>query len=116
MSLRLTIHQLSKVRSFIIILCVILCTTSIDAQISKASQRAYDKAVVAYEQKDIDATQAALKKAIEKSPEFAAAFFFLAQTYRDQRDESSTLVALYTGLRIDDSEFPIGWIEVAELN
>ena len=116
MSLRLTIHQLSKVRSFIIILCVILCTTSIHAQISKASQRAYDKAIVAYEQKDIDATQAALKKAIDKSPEFAAAFFFLAQTYRDQRDESSTLVALYTGLRIDDSEFPRGWIEVAELN
>tara|TARA_B110000116_G_C16787193_1_gene561594 strand:- start:223 stop:2274 length:2052 start_codon:yes stop_codon:yes gene_type:complete len=115
MSLSRTIHQLSKVRNFIVILCVILGAASSEAQVTRASQRAFDRAVVAYEQRNVTATQMELKKAIEKSPEFAEAFFLLAQTYRDQHDESTALVALCMGLRIDDSHYPRGWLELAEL-
>jgi len=115
MSLSLTIHQLSKVRNFIILLYVILGATSTEAQVTRASQRAFDRALVAYEQRDVTATQMELKKAIDKSPEFSEAFFLLAQTYRDQNDESSALVALLMGLSIDDSHYLRGWLELAEM-
>ncbi len=85
------------------------------AQVSKGARKAYERAIDAYVEKDFATAQSELNKAINKSPEFALAYFLRAQILQDEGSEVFAVDALKKGLEIDDSEYPRGWFQLAEL-
>lgn len=94
---------------------VSLKSDQVTAQASRSSKRLYQKAMDAYEVRDYAQTISILDKAILKSPNFALAWFFLAQTHRELSQDSIAIVKLSMALSLDDSMYKRGWLELAEL-
>ena len=92
-----------------------LTEVEVTAQVSRSAQRSYEKALDAYAMKDFPQTITELNKAVTKSPNYALAWFLLAQTHRDILQDSIAIVELQRALNIDDTLYKRGWIELAEL-
>ena len=92
-----------------------LSSVEVTAQVSRSAQRSYEKALDAYAVKDFSLTIAELDKAVKKSPDYALAWFLLAQTHRDLSSDSIAIIHLKRALNIDDSLYKKGWLELAEL-
>jgi len=69
----------------------------------------------AYTSSDFSLTITELDKAVKKSPNYALAWFLLAQTHRDLSRDSIAIIELKRALYIDDSLYKKGWLELAEL-
>ena len=92
-----------------------LSSVEVTAQVSRSAQRSYEKALDAYAVKDFPLAIAQLDKAVKKSPDYALAWFLLAQTHRDLSRDSIAIIHLKRALNIDDSLYKKGWLELAEL-
>ena len=107
-----------KLKLFLTVLSVIVVSLTSDevtAQVSRSAMRSYEKALAAYAVRDFSLTLTELDKAVNKSPDYALAWFLLAQTHRDLSQDSIAIVALKRALNIDDSLYKGGWLELAEL-
>jgi outer membrane protein OmpA-like peptidoglycan-associated protein len=99
-------------------LLVFLMACTLDAQAqegkpSRAAAKAYAKALEAYRFLSFNLAVQHLDKAIDKSPEFAEAWFLKAQIQRDVESPNfeSTLAH---ALSLEPSLFPHGWVQLAE--
>ena len=107
-----------KLKLFLTVLSVIVVSLTSDevtAQVSRSAMRSYEKALDAYAVRDFSLTLTELDKAVNKSPDYALAWFLLAQTHRDLSQDSIAIVELKRALNIDDSLYKGGWLELAEL-
>lgn len=95
---------------------LIACTLDAQAQEgkpSRAASKAYAKALEAYRFLSFNLAVQHLDKAIDKSPEFAEAWFLKAQIQRDVESpnfESTLAHALF----LEPDLFPHGWVQLAE--
>ena len=92
-----------------------LTDVEVTAQVSRSAQRLYEKALDAYAVKDFSQTITELNKAVTKSPNYALAWFLLAQTHRDILQDSIAIIELQMALNLDDTLYKRGWLELAEL-
>ena len=92
-----------------------LTSEEVTSQVSRSAQRSYEKALDAYTSSDFSLTITELDKAVKKSPNYALAWFLLAQTHRDLSRDSIAIIELKRALYIDDSLYKKGWLELAEL-
>jgi flagellar motor protein MotB len=107
-----------KFNLFLTVLFVIvisLTSEEVTSQVSRSAQRSYEKALDAYTSSDFSLTITELDKAVKKSPNYALAWFLLAQTHRDLSRDSIAIIELKRALYIDDSLYKKGWLELAEL-
>ncbi|MBT7652140.1 MAG: hypothetical protein HN563_02380, partial [Flavobacteriales bacterium] len=107
-----------KLNLFLTVLSAIvisLTSEEVTAQVSRSAQRSYEKALDAYAVRDFSQTITELEKAVNKSPNYALAWFLLAQTHRDLTQDSIAIIELKKALNIDDSLYKRGWLELAEL-
>ena len=107
-----------KLNLFLTVLSAIvvsLTSEEVTAQVSRSAQRSYEKALEAYAVRDFSQTITELDKAVNKSPNYALAWFLLAQTHRDLSQDSIAIIELKRALNIDDSLYKRGWLELAEL-
>ncbi len=95
-------------------LSLFVCLSSL-AQVSKGAMKAYERAIDAYVVQDYVTAYTELNKAENKSPKFALVYFLRAQLLQDENRDSFAIEALKKGLEIDDSEYPKGWFQLAEL-
>lgn len=96
--------------------CVVLFSSFfLHAQVSKGAVKAFNNAMEAYDAQDYQLAHSELDKALSKSPNYADAYLFKSQLYRDYMKDSLAIESLKKGLNIDDSKYQIGWFELAEL-
>lgn len=109
------IPQLSNVRRFYIFFIGALVASQMMAQVPRGAEKAYEKALEAYNSKDLDGALEELNKAIDKYEAYADAHFLLAQTQKDLQNIPASIVALERGLNIRESKYPRGWLDLAEM-
>jgi flagellar motor protein MotB len=97
------------------VIVISLTSEEVTSQVSRSAQRSYEKALDAYTSSDFSLTITELDKAVKKSPNYALAWFLLAQTHRDLSRDSIAIIELKRALYIDDSLYKKGWLELAEL-
>ena len=102
-------------KKLIIVLFACWGFISVQAQVSKGAEKAFYRAVEAYNQKDFKLAYQELIKAENKSPNFADVYFLRAQILRDENKSHFAIDVLKKGLEIDDSKYLRGWFELAEL-
>lgn len=81
---------------------------------SKGAQKAYAKALEAYRFLSFNLAMEHLDKAIDKSPQYAEAWFLKAQIYQEVEDPKLEEV-LGHALSLDAARFPHGWVELARV-
>ena len=109
---------MKKFNLFLTVLSAIVISLSseeVTAQVSRSAQRSYEKAFDAYGARDFSLAITELDKAVNRSPNYALAWFLLAQTHRDLSHDSLAIIHLKRALNIDDSLYKKGWLELAEL-
>lgn len=107
-----------KLNFFLTVLSAIvvsLTSQEVTAQVSRSAQRSYEKALDAYALRDFSLALSELDKAVNKSPNYALAWFLLAQTHQDLSLDSIAIIDLKRALYIDDSIYKKGWLDLAEL-
>lgn len=109
------IPQLSTVRRFYTFLIVLFSTVQTFAQVPRGAEKAYERALEAYNSKDLDVALEELTKAIDKHDLYADAHFLLSQTHKDLYNIPASIKALERGLEIRESKYPRGWLELAEM-
>lgn len=109
------IPQLSIVRRLYILLIAFFATFQLFAQVPRGAEKAYERALDAYNSKELQTALVELYKAINKFEEYADAHFLLAQTHKDLDNISASIEALERGLNIRESKYPRGWLELAEM-
>ena len=97
-----------------LVLSLLVCLGSF-AQISNGARKAYERAIDAYLEKDFETAHSELNKAENKSPNYALVHFLRAQMLQELGRDGLALESLKKGLEIDDSEYPKGWFQLAEL-
>lgn len=81
---------------------------------SRKARKAYDEALEAYRFQAYSLSEAALDRAIRKSPRYVDAWFLKAQLHRDlERDD--VVEVLKHALSLDGEKFPFGWVELAQI-
>ena len=81
---------------------------------SRKARKAYDEALEAYRFQAYSLSEAALDRAIRKSPGYVDAWFLKAQLHRDlERDD--VVEVLKHALSLDGEKFPFGWVELAQI-
>lgn len=98
----------------ILFLSLLVCLGSF-AQITNGARKAYERAIDAYLEKDFDTAHSELKKAENKSPNYALVYFLRAQLLQETGRDGLAIEALKKGLEIDDSKYPRGWFQLSEL-
>lgn len=109
------IPQLSRVRKLYTFLVAVLMAAAAMAQVPRGAEKAYERALEAYQAKDLNTSLEELNKAISKYETYADAHFLLAQTQKDLHNIPASIVALERGLDIRESKYPRGWLELAEM-
>ena len=81
---------------------------------SRKARKAYDEALEAHRFQAYSLSEAALDRAIRKSPGYVDAWFLKAQLHRDlERDD--VVEVLKHALSLDGEKFPFGWVELAQI-
>ena len=105
------------IRMVLVASCWSVVATPTQAQSSKPSKgarKAYAKALEAYRFLSFSLAVEHLDKAIDKSPEYAEAWFLKAQIYQEVEHPQLEEV-LGHALSLDASRFPHGWVELARV-
>ena len=96
--------------------CALFVTPQVLAQKapSRGARKAYDEAIEAYRFQAYALAEAAIDRALRKSPEYVDAWFLKAQLHRDlERDDVAEV--LEHALNLDGEKFPFGWVELAQI-
>jgi flagellar motor protein MotB len=109
------VRKLNLLLTVLSVIIMSLTDVEVTAQVSRSAQRSYEKALDAYAVKDFSQTITELNKAVTKSPNYALAWFLLAQTHRDILQDSIAIIELKMALNLDDTLYKRGWLELAEL-
>ncbi|MDA0728384.1 MAG: OmpA family protein [Bacteroidetes bacterium] len=83
--------------------------------IKGSAKKAYSRAVEAYRNRDVYGASGYLNRAVEISPSYAKAWFLKAQVELELGQTQASEHALKRGLAIDDSIYPVGWVDLAQL-
>ncbi|MAO45657.1 MAG: hypothetical protein CL823_00755 [Crocinitomicaceae bacterium] len=108
-------YYFSIVKKLLVVLFACWGFISVQSQVSKGAEKAFYRAVEAYNQKDFKLAYQELNKAENKSPNYADVYFLRAQILRDENKSHFAIDVLKKGLEIDDSKYLRGWFELAEL-
>ena len=102
------------------LLWIVVCfgPHSVAAQADKVkggAKKAYSKATEAYRNRDVFGASGYLNRAVEISPSYAKAWFLKAQVELELGESAASERSLKRGLAIDESVYPLGWVDLAQL-
>ncbi len=97
-----------------LLLLVLGSATAQSGKPSRGAEKAYAKALEAYRFLSYNLAVEHLDKALDKSPDFAEAWFLKAQIYQEV-DHPQLEEVLARALNVDGQRFPHGWVELAQV-
>jgi outer membrane protein OmpA-like peptidoglycan-associated protein len=100
--------------SLALLLLVVTSAMAQSGKPSRGAQKAYSKALEAYRFLSYNLAVEHLDKALNKSPQYAEAWFLKAQIYQEV-DHPELEGVLEQALQIDGQRFPHGWVELAQV-